>query len=105
LHQIAPGLLRAGSTTKRHQRQVIAQRRSTRFQLDSDQFKDRREPRNSRRGDSESTVDLRVSKIVQVGALRITGFWEMFNAFNADNFINYAGSLQSSSFAQPPCLH
>jgi hypothetical protein len=74
---------------------------STRFQLDSDPFKDRPEPRNSRRGDSESTVDLRLSKIFRIGALRITGFWEMFNALNTDNFINYAGSLQSSSFAQP----
>jgi outer membrane receptor protein involved in Fe transport len=74
---------------------------TTRFQLDSDPFKDRPEPRNSRRGDSESTVDLRLSKIFRIGALRITGFWEMFNALNTDNFINYSGSLQSSSFAQP----
>ena len=74
---------------------------STRFQLDSDPFRDRPEPRNSRRGDSESTVDVRVSKIVRIGALRITGFWEMFNALNTDNFINYAGSLQSASFAHP----
>jgi hypothetical protein len=74
---------------------------STRFQLDSDTFRDRPEPRNSQRGDSESTVDVRVSKIVRIGALRITGFWEIFNVLNTDNFINYAGSLQSSSFAQP----
>jgi hypothetical protein len=74
---------------------------STRFQLDDDPFKDRPEPRNSRRGDSESTVDLRVSKIVHVGALRITGFWEIFNAFNTDDFIKYDGNLQSSTFAQP----
>jgi hypothetical protein len=74
---------------------------STRFQLDSDPFRDRPESRNSRRGDSESTVDLRLSKIVQIGALRITGFWEIFNAMNTTNFINYAGSLQSASFAQP----
>jgi hypothetical protein len=69
--------------------------------LDSDPFRDRPESRNSRRGDSESTVDLRLSKIVQIGALRITGFWEIFNAMNTTNFINYAGSLQSASFAQP----
>jgi len=25
----------------------------------------------------------------------------MFNALNTDNFINYAGSLQSASFAHP----
>ena len=50
---------------------------------------------------SESTVDVRLSKIVRIGALRITGFWEMFNALNTDNFVNYAGSLESSSFGQP----
>jgi hypothetical protein len=74
---------------------------STRFQLDSDPFRDRPEPRNSRRGDSDSTLDVRVSKIVRIGALRLTGFWEVFNALNTDNFVNYAGSLQSSGFAQP----
>ncbi len=74
---------------------------TTRFQLDSDPFRDRPEPRNSRRGDDERTVDVRLSKIVGIGAFRVTGFWEMFNALNTDNFVNYAGSLQSSSFAQP----
>ena len=74
---------------------------TTRFQLDSDPFRDRPEPRNSRRGDSESTVDVRLSKIVRVRNVRITGFWEMFNAFNTDNFTSYSGSLQSSSFGQP----
>lgn len=74
---------------------------STRFQLDSDPFKDRPEPRNSRRGDDESAVDVRVSKMVRIGALRVTGFWEIFNALNSDNFVNYAGSLESSSFGQP----
>ena len=74
---------------------------STRFQLDSDPFKDRPEPRNSRRGDSESTVDVRLRKIMRLGARRVTGFWELFNALNTDNFVNYAGSLESSSFGQP----
>lgn len=74
---------------------------STRFQLDSDPFRDRPELRNSRRGDSESTVDVRVSKIVQIGALRITGFWEMFNTLNTDSFVDYAGILESPSFGQP----
>src|SRR6185503_14961228 len=73
---------------------------TTRFQLDSDPFRDRPEPRNSRRGDSERTIDLRVSKMVRTGAVRVTGFWEMFNALNTDNFINYTGSLQSPSFGQ-----
>jgi outer membrane receptor protein involved in Fe transport len=74
---------------------------TTRFQLDADPFKDRPEARNSRRGDGESTVDFRVSKIVRLGGRRVTGFWEMFNALNTDNFINYAGSLESSSFGRP----
>jgi hypothetical protein len=74
---------------------------STRFQLDADPFKDRPEPRNSRRGDSEGTLDFRASKIFRLGALRVTGFWEMFNALNTHNFVNYAGSLESPGFAQP----
>jgi len=74
---------------------------TTRFQLDSDPFRDRPEPRNSRRGDSERTIDLRVSKMVRTGVVRVSGFWEMFNALNTDNFINYTGSLQSPSFGQP----
>jgi hypothetical protein len=74
---------------------------STRFQLDADLFRDRPEPRNARRGDGERTVDVRVSKTVHVGALRISGFWEIFNALNTDNFTSYAGSLESSAFAQP----
>jgi hypothetical protein len=74
---------------------------TTRFQLDADPFRDRPEPRNSRRGDRVSSVDLRVSKIVRIHRLRLTGFWEMFNTFDTDNFIDYAGSLESSSFGQP----
>jgi outer membrane receptor protein involved in Fe transport len=75
---------------------------STSFQLDSDPFTDRPEPRNSRRGDKESTVDLRVSKIFRFGGrYRATAFWEMFNVFNVDNWLRYQGSLQSSTFGLP----
>jgi hypothetical protein len=74
---------------------------TTRFQLDADPFRDRPEPRNSRRGDGESTIEVRVSKIVKIGASRVTGFWEVYNALNTDNFVNYAGSLESSSFGTP----
>ncbi len=74
---------------------------STRFQLDTDPFPDRPEPKNSRRGDSEQTVDVRLSKLVRVG--RVTGsvFWEVFNLFNTDNFLRYQGSLESSAFGLP----
>ncbi len=75
---------------------------STSFQLDADPFSDRPEPRNSRRGDKESNVDLRVSKILRFGGhYNATAFWEMFNVFNVDNWLRYQGSLQSSAFGLP----
>ena len=75
---------------------------STSFQLDTDPFSDRPEPRNSRRGDKESTFDLRVSKIFRFGGrYTATAFWEMFNVFNVDNWLRYQGSLQSSTFGLP----
>jgi Carboxypeptidase regulatory-like domain/TonB dependent receptor/TonB-dependent Receptor Plug Domain len=62
----------------------------------------RPEPRNSRRGDSESILDLRVSKRLTLGGRRAaTIFWELFNATNTRNFLQYQGSLQSSAFGQP----
>lgn len=74
---------------------------STSFQLDADPFGDRPEPRNSRRGDKESTVDLRVSKMFRVGRYTAAAFWEMFNVLNVDNWLRYQGSLQSSAFGLP----
>jgi hypothetical protein len=75
---------------------------TTSFQLDSDPFSDRPEPRNSRRGDKEKNFDLRVSKIFRFGGrYSATAFWEMFNVFNTDNFLRYQGSLQSSAFGLP----
>lgn len=62
----------------------------------------RPEPRNSRRGDGESNLDLRVSKNFKLGDRRaVTLFWEMFNVTNTTNFLQYQGSLQSSSFGLP----
>lgn len=75
---------------------------STRDQLDSDPFVDRPEPRNSRRGDSFNTVDLRLMKTVRLGPkLRVSGFWELFNVLNTNNFTSYQGSLQSAIFGLP----
>ncbi len=73
---------------------------STSFQLDADPFSDRPEPRDSRRGDTEKTLDLRLSKRLQVG--KVTGwiYWEMFNALNTDNYFGWQGSLQSSLFGK-----
>jgi hypothetical protein len=75
---------------------------STSFQLDADPFSDRPEPRNSRRGDREKNVDVRVSKIFRFGGrYTATAFWEMFNVFNSDNYLRFQGSLQSSAFGLP----
>jgi len=75
---------------------------STSFQLDSDPFTDRPEPRNSRRGDSQNNIDLRLSKILRFGPrVTVTAFWELFNVFNTDNYLDYQGSLQSSAFGLP----
>ncbi|MBP1635267.1 MAG: hypothetical protein H6Q10_1841 [Acidobacteria bacterium] len=60
------------------------------------------ESKNSRRGDSYQTVDLRVGKTFRIGSrVSVTGFWEMFNTFNAQNFTEYDGEMESSSFGYP----
>src|SRR5205823_10734811 len=75
---------------------------TTNVQLDADPFSDRPEPRNSRRGATEKSTDLRVSKIVRFGnRYSATAFWEMFNVFNVDNWLRYQGSLQSATFGLP----
>ncbi len=62
----------------------------------------RPEPRNSRRGDNEYNMDLRVGKNFKLrGRMVASLFWEMFNVFNTDNFQAYQGSLESSSFGLP----
>jgi hypothetical protein len=75
---------------------------STTIQLDSDPFTDRPEPRNSRRGTALNNLDLRVSKIISFPKnMRVTAFWELFNAFNTTNFTTYQGSIQASNFGLP----
>ena len=60
------------------------------------------ESKNSRRGDSYQTVDLRVGKTFKLGGKRgVSIFWEMFNALNARNFSEYDGEMESSSFGFP----
>jgi hypothetical protein len=62
----------------------------------------RPEPRNSRRGDNEFNLDLRLGKAFKLkDRMAATVFWEMFNVFNTDNFQAYQGSLQSSLFGLP----
>jgi hypothetical protein len=60
------------------------------------------EGKNSRRGDSEKTVDLRVSKTFRFGqGASATIFWEMFNTFNWTNFTAYEGLIESPNFGFP----
>jgi hypothetical protein len=62
----------------------------------------RPEPRNSRRGDNEINLDMRVGKTFRFGDRRSAAiFWEMFNVLNTDNFQAYQGSLESSLFGLP----
>ena len=74
---------------------------TTALNLDTDPFTDRPESRNSRRGDSERNLDLRLSYLLRMGRVGAWFYWEMYNALNADNFFQYAGSLQSSTFSKP----
>jgi outer membrane receptor protein involved in Fe transport len=62
----------------------------------------RPEPRNSRRGDDEKNLDLRIGKQFRLPRNVTTSFfWEMFNVLNTDNFQAYQGSLESSLFGLP----
>jgi outer membrane receptor protein involved in Fe transport len=73
---------------------------TTALQLDPDPFSDRPEPRNSRRGDSEKNLDLRLSKVVRLGRTSAWVYWEMYNALNTDNYFGFQGSLQSPIFSR-----
>jgi hypothetical protein len=56
---------------------------TTAVQLDADPFLDRPEPRNSRRGDGFSTLDVRATKTFKLGSrVRAAVFWEVYNLFN-----------------------
>jgi hypothetical protein len=47
-------------------------------------------------------VDLRVGKTLRFGPrAAVTIFWEMFNTFNAKNFTEFDGELESTSFGYP----
>lgn len=73
---------------------------TTALQLDSDPFSDRPEPRDSRRGDSEKNLDLRLSKVFRAGRTATWIYWEMYNALNTDNYFGFQGSLQSPIFSK-----
>ncbi len=69
---------------------------------DGKPFAYRPEPRNSRRGDSALSLDVRVAKTVRLphgsSAMILA---EMFNLTNAVNYADYIGTITSSQFGQP----
>ncbi len=75
---------------------------TTLLQLDSDDFPDRPEPRNSRRGDSFFSLDARLFKVIRfTGRRSVTGFVEMFNVTNAVNLTVFVGDVGSNLFGRP----
>ena len=75
---------------------------TTTLQLDKDPFTDRPEPRNARRGEALTNLDLRLSKMIKLPKnTRVTVFFEWFNVFNTTNFTTYQESIQASNFGLP----
>ena len=71
-------------------------------QLDPDPFLDRREPRNSRRGDGFFSMDVRMARTFSIRSrASVTPFVEMFNVTNTTNSVGYVGTFTSTQFGQP----
>lgn len=69
---------------------------------DGKPFGFRPEPRNARRGDSAHSLDLRVTKTVEIGErFAASAFLEVFNLTNEDNYGDYIGTVTSALFGQP----
>jgi hypothetical protein len=52
-------------------------------------------------GDSFHALDLRISRALRFRGVRLTLIGEVFNVFNAANFVGYSGDLTSAGFGQP----
>lgn len=57
--------------------------------------------RNSARGSTLWTVNLRLAKAIAIGPTNLNLIVEAFNVFNHVNRTNYIGDMQSSSFGKP----
>jgi hypothetical protein len=70
--------------------------------FDTDPFFDRREPRNSRRGDGFFSLDLRLAKAFPIrDRWSATALVEMFNVTNETNYVGYVGTFTSTQFGRP----
>ena len=58
-------------------------------------------PRHSLMGEALHKVDVRLSKVFNIGPVRVTGLAEVFNLLNHENYGNYNGTIDSSTFGSP----
>lgn len=58
-------------------------------------------PRNALSGFALHRLDLRLTKVFDLGAVRVSGIAELFNVFNHTNFGSYAGVINRATFGNP----
>lgn len=58
-------------------------------------------PRNDIEGDAIHKLDLRFSKDIVVGDVRLSGIAEVFNVYNHENFGSYQGVITASNYREP----
>ncbi len=58
-------------------------------------------PRNALRGIPIHKVDLRLSKRITMGRIRVTGLAEAFNLFNRKNYGNFVPQVDAARFGEP----
>jgi hypothetical protein len=59
-------------------------------------------PRNNLVGRSLHRVDMRLQKSLSISKkMRVDGMWEVYNAFNHQNFGSYVTNLDNARYGQP----
>ena len=58
-------------------------------------------PRNALLGDPLHRLDLRVTKVFDLGVIRVSGIAELFNVLNHENFGAYQRNVNRSNFGNP----
>ncbi len=58
-------------------------------------------PRNALSGQALHRIDIRLTKVFELGAVRISGIAELFNVLNHENFGSYQGFINRSNFGNP----
>ena len=58
-------------------------------------------PRNALLGNPLHRLDLRVTKVFDLGAIRVSGIAELFNVLDHENFGSYQRNVNRSNFGNP----